>query len=70
LNVLILACDGVWDVLSNEMILSILKNYYEDKNNSSLMGSSAMIKDIAFQLDSGDNMTVMVVDITELLKMN
>lgn len=52
----ILACDGVWDVLSNKHIIQILQMYKDDPNKA----CSEIIK-TAFAYGSQDNITAMLL---------
>ncbi len=52
---LILACDGIWDVLSNEQVVEMVKS------SSSPQQAAIMLRDMAYQLGSQDNISVIVV---------
>jgi serine/threonine protein phosphatase PrpC len=54
-DVIILGCDGVWDVLSEEMIVELVK---KDPNNC-----SQRICDASFISDSLDNVSVIVINL-------
>ncbi len=56
---LLLACDGVWDVLSNEQAVKIVKNALDSGN--SLDKAAKKLRNAAYQRGSGDNISVMVV---------
>ncbi|KAJ6231450.1 leucine-rich repeat protein soc-2 homolog-like protein [Anaeramoeba flamelloides] len=56
---LVLACDGVWDVLSNQQVADIvMKN--RNKNISKI---ALHIRNNAYALESADNISVLVVDL-------
>ena len=57
---LILACDRVWDVLSHEAAVQLIGNYITN-GCGSLQTSALMLRDYAFQLRSGDNISTMVL---------
>jgi len=60
-HMLILACDGVWDVLSNEEVAIIVRNSYTKYGNAHRIAS--IIRDSAYMLGSTDNISAMVVEI-------
>lgn len=51
---LILACDGLWDVVSNEKAVAIVDKYPEPIN------AAAALRDYAYLLGSTDNISVIV----------
>ena len=55
-NILILACDGVWDVLTDEEAIKIVRGAGED-----MTLASVMLRDYAYLRDSGDDLTVVCV---------
>eukprot|EP01128_Nolandella_sp_AFSM9_P008799 TRINITY_DN5473_c0_g1_i1.p1 TRINITY_DN5473_c0_g1~~TRINITY_DN5473_c0_g1_i1.p1 ORF type:complete len:890 (+),score=90.35 TRINITY_DN5473_c0_g1_i1:31-2670(+) len=57
---LILACDGVWDVISNEEAIRIMQHY---SSNIELPKSqlAPLLRDCAYMLGSSDNISSMVV---------
>lgn len=54
----IVACDGVWDALSDEKAVELVRGHY--KKTKSYVGSANLIRDLAYQLGSGDNISVIV----------
>lgn len=56
---LIVACDGVWDVLCDQRACDIVRNHYEA--TGSYHGSANVLRDVSYQLGSGDNISVIVV---------
>ncbi len=56
---LLLACDGVWDVMSNEQAVKIVKDALDD--GKSLNKAAKILRDAAYDKLSGDNITVMIV---------
>ncbi len=56
---LILACDGVWDVLSNAQAVKIVKTALD--KDKSIDEAAQTLRDIAYNKGSGDNITVMIV---------
>jgi len=55
---LIIACDGLWDVVSDEQAVQIVSEYFEKHNT--YVGAAVLLRDIAYQLGSGDNISVIV----------
>ncbi|EGC39845.1 hypothetical protein DICPUDRAFT_44948 [Dictyostelium purpureum] len=56
---LILACDGVWDLVSDEEAVQIISEN-PDPNKS-----SEILRDLAYRMGSTDNISVMVVKLNE-----
>ena len=54
-NVLVMACDGVFDVLSNQEVINIAL-YDEDPTEAAIK-----IRNYAFQKGSTDNLSVIVI---------
>jgi len=57
---LILACDGVWDVVSDEQACTIVRNALEQHDGNSAVAAAAL-RDWAYLNDSNDNISVMVL---------
>ena len=55
-NVLILACDGIWDVLKDKDAIDIVRRAGTD-----MQLASVMLRDFAYLRDSGDDLTVVAV---------
>ena len=69
---LILASDGLWDVISNEVACQIVKrcldgrmrrNSMEVENESRAAEAAAVLAELAMARGSNDNITVIVVDL-------
>jgi serine/threonine protein phosphatase PrpC len=61
---MILACDGVWDILSNQDVVNIvLENCYDSDGNriNKKNNIAKKISEIAFEKGSTDNLTTLVV---------
>eukprot|EP00501_MAST-03F_sp_TOSAG23-6_P001916 GSMAST32.ASY1.ANO1.1996.1 assembled CDS len=56
---MILACDGLWDVISDQKAIDIVKNTFLNKPQESLVAKALV--DAALEAGSSDNITVMVV---------
>eukprot|EP01125_Pyxidicula_operculata_P006166 TRINITY_DN214_c0_g1_i1.p1 TRINITY_DN214_c0_g1~~TRINITY_DN214_c0_g1_i1.p1 ORF type:complete len:1338 (-),score=304.60 TRINITY_DN214_c0_g1_i1:220-4233(-) len=59
---LIIACDGVWDVLSNEEAVKIVEKHINP------VAAAAALRDAAYSLGSGDNLTVIVYRLDDIIK--
>lgn len=59
---LILACDGVWDVMNNQQAVDIVKDAFAQKQTATQ--ASAILRNMAFKRGSQDNITAMVVRLT------
>jgi protein phosphatase PTC1 len=55
-NVLILACDGIWDVTKDEKAVEVVRKAGLDMTKASLL-----LRDYAYLRDSGDDLTVICV---------
>lgn len=64
---LILACDGLWDVFSSEEVGEFIKKDLS-KNKADLELTVNSLKNAALLRGSGDNITIMIVDIQTVLK--
>lgn len=60
----IIACDGVWDVLSNQEAVNIVKESLKNKSNS-LDIAAAVLRDAAYNKGSSDNISVMIVNLQD-----
>jgi len=60
LQFLILACDGVWDVVSDEQACNVVRNALQQFDGNSTMAATAL-RDWAFLNGSGDNISVMII---------
>lgn len=58
---IVIACDGVWDMLSNEDVKNLINPEFDSARNS------RMIRDCAFALGSTDNISCVVINL-KLLK--
>lgn len=55
----IIACDGLWDVVSDEFAIKVVSDYY--RKHGTYQGSALMLRESAYALGSGDNISTMVV---------
>mmetsp|Transcript_14765 Transcript_14765/g.42020 ORF Transcript_14765/g.42020 Transcript_14765/m.42020 type:complete len:936 (+) Transcript_14765:121-2928(+) len=55
-NILILACDGIWDVLKDEDAVNVVRQAGTD-----MQKASSMLRDYSYLRDSGDDLTVVAV---------
>lgn len=55
----VFACDGVWDMLSDQQVVGAVANALKQKNDASYAAS--VIKELAYLCGSGDNISVVVV---------
>lgn len=63
---LILACDGVWDVLTNQQAVNIVRqSLLKDRNFDK---AAKTLVDAAYNAGSTDNISVVVIDIQKLIK--
>lgn len=64
---IVMACDGVWDVVSDEQAVEFVGSYIygsKEKNRNRQMGlASSKLRDFAFACGSTDNITCCVIDI-------
>jgi protein phosphatase 1L len=60
---LIIATDGLWDVVNNEEALAMVQNYYDE--HKCIEGVSTVLSDYAIERGSKDNITVLVVDLLD-----
>jgi len=58
---LIIACDGVWDVLPDQMVASLIKNQPDP------VKSSKLVRERALQSGSNDNISVIVIQLYPLI---
>eukprot|EP00727_Mastigamoeba_balamuthi_P006087 m51a1_g2098 putative protein phosphatase 2c (1489) ;mRNA; f:1574054-1579245 len=56
----ILACDGVWDVMSDECAVRVVRTALAESKGDAFK-SAAMLRDWAFLSGSGDNISVVVI---------
>eukprot|EP00002_Diphylleia_rotans_P036150 TRINITY_DN7935_c0_g1_i5.p2 TRINITY_DN7935_c0_g1~~TRINITY_DN7935_c0_g1_i5.p2 ORF type:complete len:103 (+),score=23.35 TRINITY_DN7935_c0_g1_i5:212-520(+) len=56
---LVLACDGVFDVLSNQEVVDCVVQ--EIETDPTFTGAANRVRDMAYQYGSTDNISVMVV---------
>lgn len=63
---LIMACDGVWDVLSNDDAVVCVKDFLE-KHPGNMQGAAQCLKDLALKKRSKDNITVLIIDTARYL---
>lgn len=64
---LILACDGVWDKLSNEQAVKIVRQFLAE-HPGDFNGAATFLQKSAFAAGSGDNITAMVIDVASYFK--
>ncbi len=61
---LILACDGVWDVMDNQRAVNAVQESLK-KNNNDFNKAAEDLRDLAFQLSSTDNISVIVINLNK-----
>lgn len=57
-NILILACDGLWDVISDQEATNIAHNMVKKYD---VEKAAKILRDIAYERGSTDNITVMLI---------
>ena len=57
---IVLACDGLWDVLDNEQVAKFISENY---SNTSLKDMAGQLVDQAFQLGTMDNISIYIINI-------
>ena len=57
----VLACDGIWDVLSNQECVELISNNYFDKREYNVGVVCEEVLDICLKKGSRDNMTIVIV---------
>lgn len=62
---LILACDGIWDVLSNNQAANIVRQSMTENNGDCKLAAQALVS-AADAAGSRDNMTVIIVDLQRI----
>lgn len=55
----IIACDGLWDVVSDDFAVKLVQDFYQ--KHGTYEGAALMLRDSAYALGSGDNISTMVV---------
>jgi protein phosphatase PTC1 len=60
-NILILACDGIWDVTKDERAVEVARQAGGDMTKASVL-----LRDYAYLRDSGDDLTVICVCLDRL----
>jgi protein phosphatase PTC2/3 len=65
-ELLVLACDGLWDVLTNDMVLDRAREAYSYGEKSALRVAEELL-DYAFEEGSGDNVSVIVAKLPGML---
>ncbi|KNC53973.1 leucine-rich repeat protein [Thecamonas trahens ATCC 50062] len=60
-SVLVLACDGVWDVLSDGQAMTTILAELAAPGPDPCARAASRVRDLAYQLGSGDNISVMVI---------
>jgi len=56
---LIFACDGVWDMVSDELAVTIVKNSLASNSDPTL--AAVTLRDFAYLLGSTDNISVVII---------
>jgi serine/threonine protein phosphatase PrpC len=56
MNVLILGCDGIWDVLKDSEAVEIVQRWEDDMTNAAVA-----LRDAAYLRDSGDDLSVICI---------
>ena len=61
-NYIVLACDGLWDVMSNQDVINFINNKL--KNNTDLnLVAKQLVEHAIYELHSSDNVTVFIVNL-------
>lgn len=60
-SLLILACDGIWDVLTGEVVANYVRGWLENEPDSDLGDIAAELLRMCLRKNSRDNMTLMIV---------
>lgn len=55
----IIACDGLWDVVSDEFAVKVVSEHY--RKHGTYQGAALMLREAAYALGSGDNISTMVI---------
>lgn len=55
---IILACDGLWDVISDDDAVALVTEYYN--REKTYIGAAVLLRDLGYQLGSYDNISVLV----------
>lgn len=63
-SIIVLCCDGVWDVLSSEGVAEMVRNKLAEDSDADLGGIAAAIVRQSFEQNSRDNVTAMVVQLS------
>ena len=68
INVIVLACDGVWDVMSNQEVCDLVISNIRNSENQviEMIRLSHIIRDCAFSLGSSDNISVCCINLNAL----
>jgi serine/threonine protein phosphatase PrpC len=57
---IILACDGIWDVMTNEQVASFVSKRI---SNTSLQDIASQLLDHCLKLETTDNMSIYIIKI-------
>ena len=63
---LVLACDGVWDVMSFEEVCDYVYSHIRKKPSRDLKYIADEIVDMCLSKGSADNITIIIIDIAPL----
>lgn len=64
-SVVVLACDGLWDVMSNKQVADLVSGQLQKKPDSDLGTMCADLVHKALKDNSRDNITVMIIQLTD-----
>ena len=56
---MVLACDGLWEVLTSQSVVDLIRKYLDEGNTPEL--AAEKLVDIAIKLGSQDNITAIIV---------
>lgn len=57
---LVVACDGLWDVVEDSMVIKVVSDWFGEHPND-VEGAAKKLKDLAFSSGSTDNISVVVI---------
>lgn len=61
-NYIVLACDGLWDVMSNQEVINFINNKLKNNTDLNLIAKQ-LVEHAIYELHSSDNVTVFIVNL-------